>query len=292
MTAPWLGPFERYSTEPILAPDPYSWFEKAAVYNPTVLLEGDTFYMIYRAEDTHDEYISRLGLATSTDGLNFTRYEGNPVVGIDGPLYPLESRGCEDPRAVKVGDTYYMTYTAWTGYSLGLALATSKDLINWTKHGIIIPDTKAGAIYPEPVGGRYIMYFGDTNIWMATSEDLLHWEVREEPVLRPRPDRFDSVLVEPGPAPVMTPDGLLLIYNSSNGTHYNAGQVLFDKEDPTRVIARTDEPFLSPELAWEKWGKVNQVVLAEGLVRKDDTWYLYYGGADKCIGVATAKATW
>lgn len=290
MPSPWIGPFQRHSTEPILAPEPHSWFERSAVYNPTVLLVGDTFYMLYRAEDSHDDYISRLGLATSHDGIHFTRYAANPVMGIDGPRFRSESRGCEDPRAVKIGDTYYLTYTAWNGYNVDLALATSSDLITWTKHGVIVPNTKAGAIYPEPINGRYIMYFGDTNIWIATSEDLLHWEVREEPVMRPRPDRFDSVLIEPGPSPVMTPDGLLLIYNSSNGTHYQVGQALFDKDDPTRLIARTDEPFLRPELAWEKWGKVNQVVFAEGLVRKGDTWYLYYGGADKCIGLATAPA--
>lgn len=288
MTTPWIGPFVRHSSEPILSPDPQLWFEKAAVYNPAAVSFNDEIYMLYRAEDSHDDYISRLGLARSRDGIDFQRHGENPVVGIDGPLYRSERRGCEDPRLVEIEGTFYLTYTAWDGHSVGLSMATSTDLVRWVKHGVIVPHTKSGAILAQKVNGEYLMYFGDTNIWLATSSDLLHWKVQEEPVLRPRKDCFDSALVEPGPPPLLTDDGILLIYNSSTGTHYNVGQVLFDKDDPSKVLARTDEPCLSPELAWEKWGKVNQVVFAEGLVQKDGTWYLYYGGADKCIGLATA----
>jgi len=282
----WLLPLMRHGPEPILAPDPYVDFERAAVYNPAVVYENDRFYMIYRAEDTHDRYVSRLGLAVSEDGVRFQKYESNPIIDNDRPG---EERGCEDPRVVKINETFYMTYTAWDGRRINLSLAESHDLVHWTKRGTIIPDVKAGAMLAEPVSGRYIMYFGDTNIWMATSEDLLHWDVLPKPVLTPRPDCFDSVLVEPGPPPVITQDGILLIYNSSNGTHYNVGQVLFSLQDPTKVIDRLEEPCMSPELAWEKWGKVNQVVFAEGLVKKDDTWHLYYGGADKCVGLATCR---
>ncbi|HEY8503190.1 MAG TPA: glycoside hydrolase family 130 protein [Gemmataceae bacterium] len=284
----WLLPFERHGAEPILAPDPDVAFERAAVYNPAVVYENGLFYMIYRAEDTHDRYISRLGLALSSDGVHFRRYGKNPIVDNDRPG---EERGCEDPRVVKVGETFYMTYTAWDGNKIDLALAESKDLVHWTKRGTIIPDAKSGAILSEPVSGRYIMYFGDTNIWMATSEDLLHWEVRPDPVLAPRKDAFDSALVEPGPPPIVTDEGILLIYNSSDGKRYNVGQALFSKDDPAKLIARLDEPFLSPELAWEKWGKVNHVVFAESLVKRDGTWYLYYGGADKCVGLATCRAS-
>ena len=282
----WFLPFERHGAEPILAPDPDVGFERAAVYNPAVVYEDGLFYMIYRAEDTHDRYVSRLGLAFSTDGIRFRRHENNPIVDNDRPG---EERGCEDPRVVKIGETFYMTYTAWDGSKVDLALAESHDLINWTKRGTIIPGTKSGAILAEPVSGRYVMYFGDTNIWMATSEDLLHWEVRAEPVLTPREDAFDSVLVEPGPPPVVTREGILLIYNSSDGKRYNVGQALLSKDDPAKVIDRLDKPCLSPELAWEKWGKVNHVVFAEGLVRRGETWYLYYGGADKCVGLATCR---
>jgi len=282
----WLLPLERHCVEPILAPDPDVEFERAAVYNPAVIYDNEMFYMIYRAEDTHDRYISRLGLALSADGVNFRRYEKNPIVDNDRPG---EERGCEDPRVVKIGETFYMTYTAWDGNKIDLALADSKDLVHWTKRGTIIPDAKSGAILSEPVSGRYIMYFGDTNMWMATSEDLLHWEVCPEPVLAPRKGAFDSVLVEPGPPPVMTDEGILLVYNSYDGKRYHVGQALFSKDDPAKLIDRLDEPCLSPELAWEKWGKVNHVVFAEGLVKRNGTWYLYYGGADKCVGLATCR---
>lgn len=286
----FIGPFTKHEVNPILVPQPKSWFEHECVYNAAAVVHEDRVCLVYRAEGRYGEYISRLGLATSLDGIHFERCAENPVMGIDGPFYDMERRGCEDPRVIKIDDTFYMTYTSWDGRNIHLSMATSTDLIRWQKHGSIIPGTKSGAILPQKVNGRYVMYFGDTNIWCAYSEDLLHWNVDENPVLRPRPDHFDSVLIEPGPPPLLTDEGILLIYNSSDGVRYAVGQALFDRENPKRLLARTKQPVIVPSADWEKYGKVNHVVFAEGLVRLGDTWHLYYGGADKCIGVATAPA--
>jgi len=100
---------------------------------------------------------------------------------------------------------------------------------------------------------------------------------------------FDAQVVEPGPAPLITDDGILLIYNGADESNvYRTGWVVFDKSDPTKVLARAEKPILEPVLEWEKKGQVPNVVFVEGLVRDGNRWLFYYGGADKYVGVASA----
>ena len=265
-------------------------FEAMAVFNPTVIVEDGIFYMLYRAEDRKG--VSRIGLAESEDGINFVRRR-EPV------LSPTERYeiwgGCEDPRVVKIEDTYYLTYTAYDGWRAKLALATSTDLVHWEKHGVIIPWpwSKAGAIVPWKINGRYVMYFGDSSIWIAYSDDLTNWDVVNEPVMKTRPDHFDSRGIEPGPIPIITEQGILLIYNGWNDNiTYKVGAVLFSKDDPTRVLKRLDQPILEPTEVSELRGQVSNVVFASSLVQYEGVLYLYYGGADSCIGVAVADSLW
>jgi predicted GH43/DUF377 family glycosyl hydrolase len=147
------------------------------------------------------------------------------------------------------------------------------------------------------------MYFGDTNLFMATSKDLVNWEVVENKdsgkrisVLHPRAGYFDSRLVEPGPYALIKDAGILLIYNSSNAADFNdlklptstyaAGQALFDKESPYKLIDRTESYFIHPDKDYEKVGEVNEVCFVEGLVYFREKWFLYYGTADSKIAVA------
>jgi predicted GH43/DUF377 family glycosyl hydrolase len=156
------------------------------------------------------------------------------------------------------------------------------------------------------IGGKYWMYFGDTDLFMASSEDLIHWTVLENDenkkmisVLQPRPGYFDSRLVEPGPFALLREQGILLIYNSSNALSsndlelpaftYSAGQALFDKEYPYKLIGRMDKYFIYPDKPFEKTGEVNNVCFVEGLVFFRNKWFLYYGTADSKIAVAVKK---
>ena len=213
-----VGPFLKYEGNPILQPQG-TGFEEKAVFNPAAIVRNDTLYLLYRAEDTTGagqwNGTSRIGLAKSIDGTNFTR-RPEPVIV---PEYDYETPGgCEDPRIVKVGDTYYLTYTAYDGHTARLSLATSQDLIHWNKYGPILPSwgwSKAGAILPEEINSQYIMYFGDSNMWIAYSDDLINWTVDPNPVMRPRSGYFDANLVEPGPPPVLMEEGILLIYNGA-----------------------------------------------------------------------------
>jgi predicted GH43/DUF377 family glycosyl hydrolase len=127
---------------------------------------------------------------------------------------------------------------------------------------------------------------------VAYSEDLLHWaDALDHPVIRTRPKYFDSKVTEPGPPPMVTPEGIFLVYNGADDNLvYSTGWVLFDKADPTKVIARADQPIFHPVDTWEKVGQVPNVVFVEGLVRRGSRWLFYYGGADKHVGVAAAES--
>jgi predicted GH43/DUF377 family glycosyl hydrolase len=209
---------------------------------------------------------------------------------------------------VSIGGLWYLTYTAYNKKDAQLALATSKDLIHWERKGVILPAykgnwnvgwTKSGAIITEKINGHYWMYFLGTSsdktdqMGLAWSDDLLHWtEATKTPVLPRRPGQFDSRVVEPGPPPVLTHDGILLIYNGADDKLvYRTGWALFDRKDPTKVLARADAPIFAPEQEWEKVGQVPNVVFVEGLVRERNRWLFYYGGADKYIGVAEATSS-
>jgi beta-1,2-mannosidase len=306
-----MGPFEKYENNPIMGPQGDTW-EAKDLFNPTAVVKDGKIHMLYRAEDNTGigewNGTSRIGLAISEDGVHFHR---NP----EPVLVPTESYefpgGCEDPRVTQIGDTYYLTYTAFDGKSAYLCLATSKDLYSWERHGILFPEwtegsdkvwSKSGAILPQKINGKYIMYFGDTNIWLAYSEDLIHWTPVHQPVLTPSedPQAFDSALIEPGPQPILTEEGILLIYNAARKIaepddpsfgklRYSAGQVLLSKEDPTKVLKRTTEPFFTPGTRDEVFGQVDNVVFVEGLVEYHGAFYLYYGMADSKIGVAVYR---
>lgn len=287
-----LGPFKKYEANPIITPQGSTW-ESKDVFNPAALSDGGKIYMLYRAEDSTGigewNGTSRIGLAESTDGIHFERRE-DPVFE-PTEEYELPG-GTEDPRIVKIDDTYYLTYTAYDGRSAKLALATSKDLFNWEKHGLLFPDlewSKSGAIIPQKVNNRYWMYFGDTNIWVAWSDDLINWSRSKEPVMKPRENMFDSRLIEPGPTPLITEDGILLLYNSADeDLVYRTGQALFDINDPAKLLKRSENYFLSPGTELEVGGQIANVVFIEGLAQLNDTWFLYYGMGDSGIGVATS----
>ncbi|GAB6876595.1 glycoside hydrolase family 130 protein [Thermaerobacter litoralis] len=324
-----LGPFTKHPGNPILAPRGDTW-EAKDVFNPAAVVKDGRVYLLYRAEDHTGpgqwNGTSRIGLAVSDDGIHFERWPEPVLV----PTEPYElPGGCEDPRLTCIDGRYFLTYTAFDGITARLCLATSTDLVHWEKHGILFPDwqgdtgriwSKSGAICPVKIGGRYVMYFGDTSIWIATSDDGFRWVPEPEPVLRIRPEagNFDTLLVEPGPAPLVTNQGILLIYNAAHrlaearrgggGDHggdvpppayggpagsgyvrYAAGQALFDLRDPRKLIWRSTHPFFEPETDDEVRGQVDHVVFVEGLVEHRGTWFLYYGMADSRIGVATYR---
>jgi predicted GH43/DUF377 family glycosyl hydrolase len=294
-----FGAWHRLSEAPVIAPRGNGW-ESAGTFNPAVVMRGDKIVMLYRAQDK--EGTSRLGYAESADGIHFTRRD-EPVLS---PTEPYEKDGgVEDPRLVQFGDTYYLTYTGYNKKDAQLCLATSRDLIHWDRKGVVIPAykgnwnvkwTKSGAIVPEKIAGKYWMYFLGTTAdnkdqaGLAYSSDLLHWtEATQAPVLPVRPGRFDSRVAEPGPSPILTSKRIVLIYNGADDKlFYRTGIAVFDRNDPRKLLWRSDEPIFSPEKEWERVGQVPNVVFVEGMVKKDNRYLIYYGSADTYVGVAEA----
>jgi predicted GH43/DUF377 family glycosyl hydrolase len=340
---PWmLGPFEKPGgVNPILTPnrtatfrprpedEPIHW-EETATFNPAAVVRNGLVYVLYRAEDGTGEqkigyHTSRIGLAESSDGLRFTR-RASPV------LYPQDDSqaanespgGVEDPRIVESDDgRYVLTYTQWNRQVPRLAVATSRDLITWEKHGpafagagdkYLAVESKSGAILSRVVGnrlvatrvnGKYWMYFNVPNVMIATSDNLTDWtplEVeggRPLAVLSPRPGYFDSWLVEPGPPAILTERGIVLLYNAGNSDRfgdpslparvYTAGQALFDARNPVKLLDRSDRPFLRPTEDYERTGQYPEgTTFVEGLVPFNGRWFLYYGSADSRVGVAVS----
>jgi len=290
-----IAPWEKYEGNPILTSGDYEW-ESKNVLNPTAIVKDGKIYMLYRAQT--EDMTSYIGIAVSEDGYNFKKAD-KPVLS---PTEDYERSGVEDPRIVEIDGTYYMTYTGWTRVTNYLCLATSEDLYNWEKKGKMLPDwptaTKSGAIVPKKINDKYHMYFGDTNMYYATSDDLINWTPRTAPVLEMRFMKkengerfFDSMLVEPGPTPVITDKGILLIYNGADTwKKYSTGEVLFSLDDPSVVLERTEFSVLEVDHSLEKEGQVNNVVFSEGLVNFKGKWFLYYGMGDSRIGVAVCNA--
>jgi predicted GH43/DUF377 family glycosyl hydrolase len=292
--------WHRLSDDPIVSPRGNSW-ESAGTFNPSVVLHEGKYVMLYRAQDANGT--SRLGYAESNDGVHFTRHP-EPVLSPETDYE--KDGGVEDPRLVKIGDIYYLTYTGYNKKDAQLCLATSRDLVHWERKGIILPAykgnwnvkwTKSGAIVSEKIDGKYWMYFLGTSadntdqMGLASSIDLLHWtEETKMPVLPRRPGMFDSRVVEPGPPPIPTKDGIVLVYNGADDKLvYRTGVVVFDRKDPRRIISWTDRPIFSPEKEWERVGQIANVVFVEGMVQRGNRYLFYYGGADKYVGVAEAS---
>lgn len=356
-----LGPFEKAAeANPCLVPNAVSSFfcpvqekelgwEAKDVFNPAAVVKDDRVYLLYRAEDHEGKYAgtSRIGLAVSDDGLHFTTMP-EPV------LYPEKDEfsvyewegGCEDPRIVETKDgRYFLYYTSYNGKVALLCCAESTDLVHWKKHGPIFKDamngkyknlwSKSGAVvcrqegdhfYPVKLKETYWMYWGESDIYAATSDDLIHWTPVEFladgadpshsfsqhdsrckdndevarvllPIIRPRVGNYDEFLCEPGPQAILTDAGIVLIYNGKgdnperlggHDTMYQGGQLLIDPENPTCLIARTTRPFISPSESFELEGQVMPTCFLEGLVSFHGRYYMYYGTADSKVAVASA----
>ena len=272
---------------------------------------------------------SRIGYASSADGLHFERH-GAPVMypGGDEQAVHENGGGCEDPRVAMAEDgTYVMLYTQWNRKIARLGVATSRDLVSWQKHGSPFAKAHGGKFARKfcksasivtkldangkqviaKINGKYWMYWGEEFVNIATSDDLINWtpmvDKQGEPIhfIEPRAGYFDSRLTECGPPAILTDKGIILMYNGKNSdkqdtdpkytpNSYCAGQILWDKNDPTKVLDRLDEPFFVPEADFEKSGQYPAgTVFIEGLVPLNGKWFLYYGCADSRVSVAVRE---
>lgn len=289
----------RSTQNPILLPDPNSDWETYNVFNPAVIYHNGLFHMHYRAQGL--DWVSRIGYAASKDGIEWNRLR-RPVLQ---PAGTSESRGVEDPRVVEIEGAFYMTYTAYSSEYHGAGqpthagggilpmIARSRNLIDWERLGpmVVGEDNKDHVLFPRKIGGRYTaLHRRLPNVWIAYSDDLLAWpEAAMAPIYGPRADNWwDSKSVGNNGTPIETEQGWLVLNHAySLDRVYRLGVVLLDLEDPTKVIHRPLEPIFQPKEIWELRGDVPNVVFSCANPVLDGKVYVYYGGADHVIGLAT-----
>ena len=296
---------KRFRKNPIITPNPKNIWEEKAVFNPGVIYDGGKFHIIYRAMSKRGQSV--LGYASSKDGLNIDEKLDEPIY-VPREDFELKEEegysGCEDPRLVIIGDKIYMFYTAYDGYNPpSVALTTIKrvDFLNknwvWNKPRLISPlreFNKNACIFPEKINGKYaVLHRINNSIDFHYIDNLAFIETglsEETNWARPRRGRWDSTKIGITGSPIKTKYGWLLVYHgvSDNGT-YRLGAMLLDLNNPEKIIARTDNPIFEPVEKWEKEGQVPNVVFSCGVVLKDDILYIYYGGGDTVVGVATTS---
>lgn len=320
---------KKYEGNPILKPSINDW-ESLCVLNPAVIFDDESkeFKMLYRAAGNDETHYIYLGLATSKDGINFTRSFDHPVLA---PRLNEEDGGCvEDPRLVKMGDYYYLTYASRTfppgqywkkehGYygfipTFGPTLlknnnsitylAVSKDLINFKRLGRITDsrfDDRDVILFPRMINNKFYKLSramewcgkGYENekpaIWLSTSDDLMEWQ--DYKLLMKGETWWEDEKIGGSTPPVECKYGWLLIYHgvSSKDHAYRVGACILDKDNPLKVLARTKDFIMEPEYDYETSGYYNGCVFPTGIVLKDDILYIYYGAADKYICLGTLK---
>jgi len=234
--------------------------------------------------------ISHLRLARSADGRNFT-VEPTPALA---PDQPYEAFGLEDPRITHIDGTYYVVYKAVSPTGITQCLASTRDFVNWEKHGIILcPENMDGILFPAKVRGKYVTlhrphpkFIGKPNMWIAYSPDLIHWG-EHKLMMSCSKDTWEGGRLGGGAVPFMTDKGWVEIYHAATpGDRYCLGAVLMDADYPERVIAKSPEPIMEPEADYEAHGFKGGVVFTCGAIVRGDVVTVYYGAADESMAAA------
>jgi len=296
---------ERSRLNPILVPDESNWWESKAVFNCSVLNDGKTIHMLYRAIGEYDNYVSRIGYASSNDGLNFTRKKQ----AVFYPEVDYESYGMEDPRLMTIGDETYVTYVVLSNYvknnpSIYTALAKTEDFSHYERLGIInMPgsEDKDVVLFPKidkAVSSYMMLHRPSTwvgpqyntekpSIWLAKGDSITNYSKHS---LLVKPEQgWEELKIGVGVPPIRTKNGWLVIYHGVDSDHaYSAGALLLDIDEPSRILGRTKTPLLTPKEEYEVKGDVNNVVFPTGACILDNRLLVYYGAADKVCCVASA----
>ncbi|MGI8420459.1 MAG: hypothetical protein ACR2LN_07525 [Candidatus Levyibacteriota bacterium] len=310
----------KHPQNPIITPNPKNRWESRATFNTAALYEDGKVHFLYRSLGDTD--LSVLGYATSSDGITIDDRPDEPA------YFPREAfetpgghsfkrfadhfasgggyGGIEDPRITKVEDMVYLTYVAFDGYSpprVALSSMPVKDFLdrkweNWKKPKLISPPgmvNKSAVIFPEKINGKYVvMHRVYPNILVDVVDDLNFDDkyLTGHYFIPPRKKYWDSKKVGAGAPPMKTKDGWLLIYQSvgyQDSSRYKIGAMLLDKDDPTKVLYRTNNPIISPDQSYENDGFKAGVVYPCGAVIKEDKLLVYYGGADTVVCAAEAN---
>jgi predicted GH43/DUF377 family glycosyl hydrolase len=296
---------ERFEENPILRPrSSHSWEDKA-VFNPATVYLGNKIHIIYRAMSNSN--LSVFGYATTTDGFHIEERLSDPIY-VPREVFERNLKGgnagCEDPRITKIDDRFYMLYTAYDGEHpprVAITSISEHDFLSrawhWAIPKLISPpdiDDKDACLFPRKIQGKYVfLHRLQSSIWIDTVDDLHFYDgnyLGGKVLFEARPDKWDSTRIGIAGPPIETDEGWVLLYHGiTKSKEYLVGAALLKLDDPKVILKRLDYPILAPEMQYEREGQVNNVVFPCGAVVKDETLFVYYGGADSVTCVATVK---
>lgn len=285
----------RFQDNPILKPDPSNEWESRLVFNAAAIEVGKRVHLLYRA--LGNDGISRIGYASSSDGYVFDERSPTPVFE---PKNGAEDYGCEDPRLTRFDSKIIMAYTALTEidhdqlYQISLTSISVNDFLckQWNWNERLLPfrgvRNKDGVVFPKKIDGKYVMLHRlEPDMCVAYSDDLKRWyDIRA--FMRPRTKSWDCWKIGAAGVPIELNEGWLVLYHGvSFEKVYSLGVILLDRDNPESVLYRSETPILTPVADYERFGKVPNVVFSCGNVLIDDEVFVYYGGADSVVCLAT-----
>jgi beta-1,4-mannooligosaccharide/beta-1,4-mannosyl-N-acetylglucosamine phosphorylase len=310
----------RYEGNPVLTASmmPYP---SSLVFNASVVEFDGKLLMLYRNEyypehGVPEGKIAHMGIAESDDGLQWTPREKWIELN-----HGIVQNDAYDPRAVRIGDRYYITLCQSTRFGPQAATLVTDDFATFELFDVAPPCSRNFTLFPEKIAGKYwrlerpfwqavdsYLHKSATwisrpySIWIASSPDMIHWG-EYKPILETEMVDYANIKVGPGGAPIRTEKGWLLLthgvdFDPSRGKNgwqeawrnrYHGGVALLDLEDPSRVIGYSEAPFITPEAPYEcEDGWRNEVIFPmTGLLRENGEIYIYYGAADThtCLAV-------
>jgi predicted GH43/DUF377 family glycosyl hydrolase len=293
--------FIRHKANPIIQARDIPYLANSAFNAGATRIDSDTL-LLMRVEDRRG--ISHLTVARSRDGVADWKIDPAPALSPSPMEHPEEVWGIEDPRITRLDelDLWAILYTAYSRGGPLVSLATTKDFKTFDRRGVVMPpEDKDAALFPVRFNGRWAMLHRPVtafagvgaHIWISYSPDLKHWGDHQILIPARRGGWWDANRIGLSPPPLPTGKGWLILYHgvhtTASGCIYRLGLALLDFEDPCHVLARSDEWAFSPEENYELLGDVDKVVFPCGWVTEGDEVRLYYGGADKCIALATTR---
>ncbi len=294
--------FQRHGDNPILTAGDWP-YPAHTVFNAAACQMGDETVLLVRVEDRRGH--SHLAVARSNDGVKNWRIDSKPSFAADPANHPEEAWGVEDPRVTWVDDrrSWIIAYTAYSPSGPLVSLAETKDFKTFSRLGPVMPpENKDAAVFPRRFGNRYAMIHrpvasgtAGAHIWICYSPDMKHWGDHRILFQARRGAWWDANKIGLSPPPLETPEGWLVLYHgvrvTAGGSLYRLGLALLDLEDPSRVLHRSDEWVFAPEMPYECHGDVGDVVFPCGWILDEPSGEIrmYYGGADTCLAMATAR---
>ena len=295
--------FQRYSGNPILSIENWPYKANSVFNSAATLVDGKTL-LLARIEDYRG--LSHLTVARSIDGITNWQIDEKPTLSPQADKYPEELWGIEDPRITWIEELgkWAICYTAFSQGGPLVSLALTSDFKTFERIGpVMTPDDKDAALFPVRFEGRWAMLHRPVgrsqllgaHIWISFSPDLRHWGDHHEIIQARMGSWWDANKIGLSAPPMETEAGWLILYHgvriTAAGSIYRLGLVMLDKEDPTRVIRRTDEWIFGPKAHYEREGDVDDVVFPCGWIKKEGKIYMYYGAADTSLCLATADYT-